>query len=246
MVLTAGYDEPSVEGIILARPTRSTLLYTQMIGRGTRLFPGKNDLAVVDIVDITKEHTLATLPKLFGLSDTFDMEGSTAEKVKEAIEWVVENRPWVNIEDAVSLSDLRYRCQMINPADLRVPEEIEGYTEFAWFKTGTDSYRLSLANHISLSVTSTIMSRWDIILNKAGIEKLLFTVNDLPVAMTRSEDYVSEYFNDDLGLILRNSKWRKKPASEKQRKILQSRKIAVPDDMTMGQASHVIGALFST
>ncbi|MHC4870650.1 MAG: DUF790 family protein [Planctomycetota bacterium] len=246
MVLTEGYDEPSVEGIILARPTRSTLLYTQMIGRGTRLHPGKSDLAVIDIVDITKEHTLATLPKLFGLSDFFDMEGNTAEKVKEAIEWVTENRPWVNIEEVDSLSDLRYRCKMINPADLRVPEEIEDYTEFAWFKTGTGSYRLSLANHISLSVTSTIMSRWDVMLNKAGKEKNLFTVNDLPVAMARSEDYVSEHFNNDLGLILRNSRWRKKPASDKQKNILKTRKITVPDNMTMGQASHVIGALFSS
>ena len=47
MVLTEGYDEPSVEGIILARPTKSTLLYTQMIGRGTRLHPGKENVTVL-------------------------------------------------------------------------------------------------------------------------------------------------------------------------------------------------------
>jgi superfamily II DNA or RNA helicase len=38
-VLTEGYDHPALDCIILARPTKSTLLYTQMIGRGTRTYP---------------------------------------------------------------------------------------------------------------------------------------------------------------------------------------------------------------
>lgn len=50
-LLTEGFDEPSIDGIILARPTRSRALFTQMIGRGLRLSPGKTNCKIIDIVD---------------------------------------------------------------------------------------------------------------------------------------------------------------------------------------------------
>ncbi len=48
--LTEGYDEPSLECVILARPTLSRALYMQMVGRGIRLCPdiGKTDCLVYD------------------------------------------------------------------------------------------------------------------------------------------------------------------------------------------------------
>lgn len=48
-ILTTGFDEPSVETIILNRATRSLTLYFQMIGRGSRIFKGKNEFNVVDL-----------------------------------------------------------------------------------------------------------------------------------------------------------------------------------------------------
>ena len=50
-LLIEGFDSPSVSCITLARPTHSGSLYTQMIGRGTRLHPGKDDCFVVDVCD---------------------------------------------------------------------------------------------------------------------------------------------------------------------------------------------------
>jgi len=50
-LLTEGFDEPSIDGIILARPTRSKALFTQMIGRGLRLSPGKKNCKIIDVVD---------------------------------------------------------------------------------------------------------------------------------------------------------------------------------------------------
>ena len=82
MVLTEGYDEPAVDGIILARPTKSALLYTQMIGRGTRLHPGKTDVTVVDVVDNSSKHRLVTLPSLFGLAENFNLKGRTTSEVR--------------------------------------------------------------------------------------------------------------------------------------------------------------------
>lgn len=47
-VLTTGFDAPNVDCIVLLRPTKSAGLYIQMLGRGTRLYPGKEDCLVLD------------------------------------------------------------------------------------------------------------------------------------------------------------------------------------------------------
>ncbi|MBU2901976.1 DEAD/DEAH box helicase [Maribacter dokdonensis] len=48
-ILTTGFDEPSVETIILNRATRSLTLYFQMIGRGSRYQPNKQEFNVIDM-----------------------------------------------------------------------------------------------------------------------------------------------------------------------------------------------------
>ena len=48
-ILTTGFDEPSVETVILNRATRSLTLYFQMIGRGSRVLPQKDEFTVVDL-----------------------------------------------------------------------------------------------------------------------------------------------------------------------------------------------------
>ncbi|WIA11758.1 hypothetical protein OEZ85_011853 [Tetradesmus obliquus] len=52
--LTEGFDEPSISALLLARPTKSTGLYTQMLGRGLRRGPGKDNCLVLDFTD--KQH----------------------------------------------------------------------------------------------------------------------------------------------------------------------------------------------
>lgn len=48
-ILTTGFDEPSVESVILNRATRSLTLYFQMIGRGSRILDNKNSFLVIDL-----------------------------------------------------------------------------------------------------------------------------------------------------------------------------------------------------
>jgi superfamily II DNA or RNA helicase len=56
MVLTEGWDQPAVECLVLARPTRHMGLYRQMIGRGLRPSPGKADCLVLDHAGAVFEH----------------------------------------------------------------------------------------------------------------------------------------------------------------------------------------------
>lgn len=58
MLLTEGWDCPSVDCIVVLRPTKVRSLYCQMVGRGTRLFPGKDHLLLLDFLWNTERHEL--------------------------------------------------------------------------------------------------------------------------------------------------------------------------------------------
>lgn len=58
MLLTEGWDEPSVDCVCVLRPTKVRALYAQMVGRGTRLSPGKKDLLLLDFLWMTERHDL--------------------------------------------------------------------------------------------------------------------------------------------------------------------------------------------
>ena len=58
MLLTEGWDCPSVDCIVLLRPTKVRSLYSQMVGRGTRLFRGKDHLLLLDFLWHTERHEL--------------------------------------------------------------------------------------------------------------------------------------------------------------------------------------------
>ena len=58
MLLTEGWDCPSVDCVVILRPTKVRSLYSQMVGRGTRLSPGKRDLLLLDFLWMTDRHEL--------------------------------------------------------------------------------------------------------------------------------------------------------------------------------------------
>lgn len=68
MLYTEGWDCPSVDCVVVLRPTKSRGLYCQMIGRGIRLSPGKTDLLLLDFLWMTEQHDLARPASLLGKS----------------------------------------------------------------------------------------------------------------------------------------------------------------------------------
>ena len=58
MLLTEGWDCPSCDCVVVLRPTKIRALYCQMIGRGTRLFPGKENLLILDFLWLCHRHNL--------------------------------------------------------------------------------------------------------------------------------------------------------------------------------------------
>lgn len=65
-LFTEGFDSPSIACVAVARPTKSRALYAQMIGRGTRLHPGKEDLLVLDYVGNAGRHKLVSAADILG------------------------------------------------------------------------------------------------------------------------------------------------------------------------------------
>lgn len=84
-VLTEGYDEPTVDCVVIARPTRSQALYVQMVGRGTRRHPDKVDCLVLDVVGASEDHSLVVLPSLFGVERKFRQRLQTGDGTASSV-----------------------------------------------------------------------------------------------------------------------------------------------------------------
>ncbi|KAI8600612.1 P-loop containing nucleoside triphosphate hydrolase protein [Dissophora ornata] len=66
-ILTEGTDIPTIDSILMARPTKSEILLQQMLGRGMRLYEGKKNCLVLDFADIVDGNYLGVQPTLLGL-----------------------------------------------------------------------------------------------------------------------------------------------------------------------------------
>ncbi len=89
MLLTEGWDCPSVDCIVVLRPTKVRSLYQQMVGRGTRLYPGKENLLILDFLYLTAKHDLCTPSSLFS---------GTAE-VEEQMEKILRSGEEMDVSD---------------------------------------------------------------------------------------------------------------------------------------------------
>jgi len=79
-ILTAGYDEPSIGCVLLARPSKSLILYLQMVGRGLRLYGssisesilnGKPNCILLDCSNAIEEHDIPTKKRTFEFAPKF-------------------------------------------------------------------------------------------------------------------------------------------------------------------------------
>lgn len=123
MVFTEGTDIPLVETVIIARPTQSDSLYTQMVGRGLRLHPDKEKLTLIDCVGVTGRRSLCTAPSLLGIdisnipkSKQDTIEGDLFE-LPEKIEYAADTpASWIKNIETVNLwaKEQQYNLHDIN------------------------------------------------------------------------------------------------------------------------------------
>lgn len=142
MVLTEGTDLPRTGCILHMKPTKSATLYTQMTGRGLRLFPGKTECRVIDVVDIARRHSLQAAPVLYGLPTTMLTKGETLDRIEQAVMELREKMPQYGFEDRKTLAELN---AVASTFDIwKIPDMAEHGEGLAlpWLRMG-EAFRLS-------------------------------------------------------------------------------------------------------
>ena len=108
-LLNEGWDCPEIEVLFMARPTMSRVLYTQQLGRGMRLFPGKESLMVFDFVDNASQYNMSqSLHRLFKLKEYRPGQlvvAPAAEKAAEAALYAKGEKPEALIDWPVDATD---------------------------------------------------------------------------------------------------------------------------------------------
>lgn len=139
MLLTEGWDCPSVDCVIVLRPTKVRALYSQMVGRGTRLAPGKKELLLLDFLWHTERHELCHPANLIATDE------KVAKKMTENIEELgtpidLEQAEQQAKEDvalereeslAKQLSEMKRRkCKLVDPLQFEMSIQASDLTDY--------------------------------------------------------------------------------------------------------------------
>lgn len=146
-VLTEGWDDPTVECVILARPTLSPVLITQMVGRGVRLNPRDHGKTcyVIEIADENAKGS-QTLSGLFELPPKFRLEGENLNRARKELKKTVNDNPLVSWDDETL--DRKKLAAMLAPSSLFLiargikPENVGNYL---WIRIGAEKYGVALS-----------------------------------------------------------------------------------------------------
>jgi len=247
-VLTEGFDEPSIEAIILARPTRSSLLYTQIVGRGTRLNDNKPNCMIIDVADATKGKKPVSLPTLLGLPPDFDLQGQSFTEVAKEFEKLKEFCPGMATH-VLNPDDIKNSYKEINlfmppPPN---PAVIE-YSKFVWAEIGVNSFQLNLSSIDSMQIYYDALGRWVSQIKQRSGDKYLYTpighAATLRTVFARTDEWIRKNRPTTLSLIDADAMWRKDSPTDKQIKMLRRIGVPITTEITKGMASQIISKYY--
>jgi superfamily II DNA or RNA helicase len=242
-VFTEGYDDPEISCIILARPTKSRILFTQCIGRGTRLFIGKIDCLVIDVVDSTSRHNLIMLPSLLGMSSQLDLKGKGLVEAISQIEKQQELYPHIDFSSLKDIDALESYIEEVNLWEPKIPAEIDAHTEMIWHPAATGGYVMMLPEKDEIRITQNLLDKWELHGKLKG-KKYKGERDSLDAVFSAADDLVKNVAPDVLKLVQRDAEWHKLEPTSGQLKALKRiyKKKPIPYNMTRGWASKLIGA----
>jgi superfamily II DNA or RNA helicase len=237
-VLTEGFDEPSLGCILIAAPTQSRIKYAQMVGRGTRLYPGKDDCLILDIAGVSGSLSIQSVGTLFGLKrDPKPGERATDAVDREAEEELAEAQAAHDAEAAAKAqAELDKRRRRAAAADLFHRDKIH------WQRHG-ERWLVGLReNFIVCEPTG------------AGSFRVLLMMKNKMRVVAKNLDFgyasgVAEQMIRDasaIALVNKEAPWRQQPASPGQlrrlRAIAKASGVEAPVPATKGEASDLIDA----
>ena len=146
MLLTEGWDCPSVDCVVVLRPTKVRSLYSQMVGRGTRLCEGKKELLLLDFLWNTERHELCRPASLIceskeiadKMTEILEKNAGCPVDIEEA-EVQASNDVVAQREEALAkvLSEMKKRKRrLVDPLQFELSiqaEDLSGYVpSFGW------------------------------------------------------------------------------------------------------------------
>ena len=224
-VLTEGFDEPSIDAIVMARPTLSTPLYVQMLGRGTRLYPGKTDCLLLDVVGASTRHTVLTTAALFDvdpatLAQRPLTEAVAARACAAAAPLAAEPPTGTLVAAAVDL----FRARPLH-----------------WVQTQRGAWVLTLGQG-TLRLVPVAEGTWAVVYGPRGAApQALGAGLPLDYAPGVAEDYARH--QKAHALVDPQAAWRQQPPTEKQLALLRKWRVALPPALTRGAAADLLTAV---
>ncbi len=241
-VLTEGFDEPAIDCVMMARPTKSLLLYAQMVGRGTRKASGKSDLMVIDFVDNSSKHTLAALAALFALPPGFDLRGRDALATASEAREIAERMPWIDLTTIANPDQLELVVERVDLFRFEPPSAIAPVTRLAWLPDAAGGYRIGLPGGDQMLVEPTLLGDWEIRrrLRATGRTEILERKPTEQAAVRLADAAVATIYPDAIPLLRHDAHWRHREPTDKQLAALRARGLPTPEQLTRGQASWML------
>jgi superfamily II DNA or RNA helicase len=221
-LLGEGFDEPRIETVVIARPTRSRTLYSQMLGRGTRPFPSKRDLLVLDLVGASERHDLLHAASLLGLEPR--------DLARHSVVEILDRR----------LEGERPAARLVDGRLVATPVELFRRHHLAWLEVGSNEFLLSLGStRGELLLQRTDGDRWRVWHLWPNTRPQLVADNlDLGYAQGVGETEARRLGAD--ALIERTAAWREDPASDAQLRKLEQLGVSTSSELTKGEAAERI------
>lgn len=215
-VLTEGFDEPSISCVVVARPTKFHGLYVQMVGRGTRLYPGKKDLLVLDVTGASERHDLVAVVDL-GLD--MDDPAGPPKKPGEGRKCAACGGPCVDPSHLCRLCSRPLPLELIQEGATRHDTCRAGKTgkvdlfassRLRWLPVG-DAWCLGAGKEVVVMVPAGV-DTWKLAAYESGKLQILHEQLPSDWAMGIGEDRAKAFQK----LTERNARWLALPPSEQQ------------------------------
>lgn len=254
-LLIEGYDDWSIGCIVLAKPTKSESRYTQIIGRGTRIPEGidnlvraremglhieKEDCILIDVVDATTKHSLVSLPSLFGLNEKMNLRGMKITAVMEEVEKLKAEKPFVDLTKVDDISNLRTYAEAVDLFQVTYAPEIIQISEYQWHKTGSNAYVLLLTKGESVTVIKDLLDDWHMIGYVNGYE-VRKKYREFEEAIRDADYQVQVLGGKGLASVAkRKASWSNEPPTPGQ--LIQCKRfgIVVPPGATKGEVHQAL------
>lgn len=261
-LFTEGTDIPNVDCVILARPTKSRNLLIQMIGRGLRLYPGKKNCHIIDMVGSLETGVVST-PTLFGLHPDEILDKSDVADLKKRRDETSSNpnifTPSGPPEDDVSVTFTQYDTIFDLIKDVDLEKHIRALSRNAWVRIGESDYVLSeISGWIGIYKVRDPVSDEDVfeVRHVAKLKspvdtitytrpRVIATGSDLETAVHAADTFAANEF--EARYIQADQSWRKSWATKNQLAILNHSKVKKktlhPWQITRGHAADMITRL---